>query len=77
MRWRVLLFLSVAMNLALGAAWLMASRRHDGIQTSAASESLPGLVKTNVVVRRQFFTWSEVESGDYPTYIPGSWPPRS
>jgi LysM repeat protein len=69
MRWRVLLVLSVAMNLALGAAWLMASRRHDGIQTSAASESLPGLVKTNVVVRRQFFTWSEVESGDYPTYI--------
>lgn len=69
MRWRVLLFLSIAMNLALGAAWLLVSRRHGGIQTSAASESLSGLVKTNVVVRRQFFSWSEVESGDYPTYI--------
>jgi hypothetical protein len=30
---------------------------------------MPGLMKTNVVVRRQFFSWSEVESSDYPTYI--------
>lgn len=26
-------------------------------------------IKTNVVVRRQYFTWQEVESRDYPTYI--------
>ncbi|MCS7337485.1 MAG: LysM peptidoglycan-binding domain-containing protein, partial [Verrucomicrobiae bacterium] len=26
-------------------------------------------IKTNVVVRRQFFSWREIESPDYPTYI--------
>src|SRR5262249_4910910 len=31
-------------------------------QAAAASQ-------TNVLLRRQFFTWQEVESPDYPTYI--------
>ena len=25
--------------------------------------------KTNVVVRRQYFSWQEVESSDFPTYV--------
>jgi hypothetical protein len=39
------------------------------IQPAAASTHPTGAVRTNVVVRRQLFTWSEVESSDYPTYI--------
>jgi LysM repeat protein len=29
----------------------------------------PAQVKTNVVIRRQFFSWQEIETDDYPTYI--------
>src|SRR5260370_37442449 len=29
----------------------------------------PKTYKTNVVVRRQNFTWDEIESADFPTYI--------
>ena len=69
MRWRLLFFLSLAVNLALGAAWLILAPHHQEMATAATLETVPGLVKTNVVVRRQFFAWSEVESPDYPTYI--------
>lgn len=29
----------------------------------------PAETRTNVIVRRQFFSWAELESEDYPTYI--------
>jgi hypothetical protein len=29
----------------------------------------PGLIRTNVVVRRENFVWNEIESEDFPTYI--------
>ena len=29
----------------------------------------PRQTKTNLVVRRQLFSWQEIESADYPTYV--------
>jgi len=72
MRWRVLLGLSLIANLVLFAAWVFSTRNATS-QLNRATV-LPGVtnapvVKTAVVVRRQFFSWQEVESDDYPTYI--------
>jgi LysM repeat protein len=71
MRGRLVLFLSLAANLVLAAGWFLSARqeawrasrlpRHDTLATPQ--------YKTNVVVRRQFFTWQEIETADYPTYI--------
>ena len=74
MRPRVILLISLGANLALGAVAYVAFRYP---AQTALSVFLPkvhphstnGEVKTHVVVRRQFFTWAEVESADYPTYI--------
>ena len=69
MRWRALLIVSACVNVALLAAWL--SARYAPARVAA----LPSLgtnapqFRTAVVVRRQFFMWSEVESDDYATYI--------
>lgn len=72
MRWRLLLGLSLVGNLILVAAWLWFSSRSASPLTRATI--LPGVtngpqIKTAVVLRRQFFSWAEVESDDYPTYI--------
>ena len=72
MRWRLLLGLSLGGNLILAAGWLWFAQRGQPSFTRAAL--LPGgtngpQIKTAVVVRRQFFSWQEVESDDYPTYI--------
>ena len=70
MQRRILLFLSLGVNLAFAAAWLLFSRRHPAATESAASpENSSGPARTNVLVRRQYFSWSQVESADYPTYI--------
>ena len=70
MRWRLLALVSVGVNLALAAGWLLLQRqlavRRSDNSASAAAGSLD---KTNVVVRRQFFSWRDLESDDYPTYI--------
>ncbi len=68
MRWRVLFIASLVVNICLGAAWFFSTHPAPGVSEAPASSS-PAEVKTNVVVRRQFFTWSEVESPDYPVYI--------
>jgi LysM repeat protein len=72
MRWRVLLWLSLLANLVLALGWIW-SVRHDNTPitrtTILPGTTNPPIVKTAVVVRRQFFTWQEVESADYPTYI--------
>ena len=34
-----------------------------------AGEAPVTQVKTNIVLRRQLFSWREVESADYPTYV--------
>ncbi|MBP9903871.1 MAG: LysM peptidoglycan-binding domain-containing protein [Verrucomicrobiota bacterium] len=72
MRWRLLLGLSLAGNLLLAAGWLWFTPREPSPLTRSAI--LPGAtnglqIKTAVVVRRQFFSWQEVESDAYPTYI--------
>ena len=71
MRRRVLLLVSFGLNLALAIAFVVS--QHRATKRMAATSQSPTFVtnqiKTNVVVRRQFFTWREVESSDYPTYI--------
>lgn len=69
MRWRGLLLISLGVNVALAIAWLATARRNVTTRAATSPEDKPGTIKTNVVVRRQFFSWSEVESADYPTYI--------
>jgi LysM repeat protein len=72
MRARTVLILSLAANLVLVFAWLLSARK--ATQRTEAALALAGQnpsvqVKTNVVIRRQFFTWQEVESEDYRAYI--------
>lgn len=72
MPWRVLAIVSLGVNLLLAVAWLgMQRRSSDSAGGSQAATDLPGTAtaKTNVVLRRQFFSWQEVEAADYPTYI--------
>ena len=71
MRTRTLLIGSLAMNVVLAALWLAArAQKPQPAPAAAGVEPAPaGEVRTNVVVRRQFFTWSELESENYPRYI--------
>jgi LysM repeat protein len=70
MRWRVLLLLSLLANVALAVGLFVSTRRAPApAATASAEETNSAVVKTNFVVRRQFLSWSHVESTDYPTYI--------
>src|SRR5215471_13715806 len=71
MRWRVPFFVSLGVNAALAVAWFCWGRSHSNTSGQEAAEAaLPTKsIKTNVVVRREYFSWAEVESADYPTYI--------
>lgn len=72
MRWRVFAFVSLGVNLVLAAVWLLTARHRAGSATSAengTNGSAGGFGRTNLVVRRQYFSWREIESADYPTYI--------
>ncbi|HEX4264815.1 MAG TPA: LysM domain-containing protein [Verrucomicrobiae bacterium] len=70
MRWRVLLILSLLANVALAVGLVISARRSTAPAGAASLEDTnSAVVKTNVVVRRQFLSWSHVESQDYPTYI--------
>jgi hypothetical protein len=73
MRPRVILIISAGLNAGLIVALLMvAVRRHthtlapDGADASTATSSVAPF---RVVVRKQFFSWDEVEAADYPTYL--------
>lgn len=74
MRARVLLWFSLGVNLLLAGMIVMLSRDSER-QVSTAELLVRGAkgqtpsVKTNVVLRRQSFSWSEVESPDYRTFI--------
>jgi LysM domain len=71
MRWRTVIIVSLVANLLLAAGWFW-SARQSAIRTSrrALGAEPPAMqIKTNVVIRRQFFSWQEVESDDYRTYI--------
>jgi hypothetical protein len=74
MRARTALWLSIGVNLALAAVLL--GFLIDAPDTAEApAVTAPdvmiraGSARTNVVVRRENFVWSQVESEDYPTYI--------
>ncbi len=72
MRWRVLALVSIGVNLALAAA-LVLTARHFAQERSRSSlttvRPYSGPSTTNVVFRRQLFSWRDLESSDYPTYI--------
>ena len=73
MRGRVLLWVSLGLNVAL--AVLLARFSPEVTVRNATPAVTPQPLdatktyKTNVVVRRQNFTWDEIESADFPTYI--------
>jgi LysM repeat protein len=72
MRWRALAFGSLGVNLLLAAGWLIAKNqwaKTSAAEVAEATKASQVNSRTNVVVRRQFFSWREVESADYPTYI--------
>ncbi len=72
MRARVLLWICLGLNVLLAAMVVLLAR--DSSQQIIPADiflkakSAP-LIKTNVVVRRQPFTWTDIESPDYRTYI--------
>lgn len=72
MRARAILIVSLAANLVLAVGWFwtakVPARRIHPAATLAEGE-VATLVKTNVLIRRQFFSWQEVESDDYAIYI--------
>ena len=74
MRWRLILLVSLGLNFVLGTMsfyWFRFPARE--IRRATAIYSLPAAstnaVHTNVVVRRLSFSWNEIESDDYPTFI--------
>lgn len=72
MRWRAFAFLSVGVNVLLVAGWLVLTRHPRDSALPAgpdAAQSSTNQGHPNIVLRRQFFSWQEVESSDYPTYI--------
>jgi LysM repeat protein len=73
MRWRVLLIGSVLLNVTFAVVLLLSNRKLEQ-QFARATEDLRAPILTNrprptVIIRRQFFSWCEVESPDYATYI--------
>jgi hypothetical protein len=72
MRARVLLWACLGLNVLLAVMLVLLSR--DSVQgvppgTHAKAGDSSRQFKTNVVVRRQGFTWAEIESTDFATYI--------
>jgi LysM repeat protein len=67
MRWRVFALVSLGINLVLAAVWMLGHRTANN--TFGGLGEISDQTRTNLVVRRQFFSWREVESSDYPTYI--------
>jgi LysM repeat protein len=73
MRWRLLLIASLLMNLVLAGCLLLYARRVEarfrGVADNLRQPILTNRQPARVIVRRQFFSWREVESPDYPSYI--------
>ena len=70
MRWRGLALASFAVNLVLAVGWRNYVRHaHANRPPDSSAPVANGTATTNVVVRRQFFSWHELESSDYPTYV--------
>ena len=71
MRSRVLLLVSVLANVVLAVGLIFSAHRAHVLSNAASLEETTSslLVKTNVVLRRQFLSWAHVESPDYTVYI--------
>ena len=72
MRWRIIAIVSLGLNVVLAAIGVYYARRPVvpvSTPFADAAQASSGAVKTNVILRRQFFSWQEVESPDYPTYV--------
>jgi hypothetical protein len=74
MRSRIALWISIVSNAALIVALgYVLSRRQPETQPQVATPlpiaAINPIVKTNVVVRRQNFTWHEIESTNYVAYL--------
>lgn len=71
MRGRGVLIFSAALNVALAAMLWRARRPAPSVEIEVPSGTnvQVSVNKTNVVVRRQFFNWSEIESDDYPAFV--------
>lgn len=71
MAWRVVAIFSLGVNFLLAAFWISAARRvpDRAAGVAATPAQLAGGYSTNTLLRRQNFSWHEVESSDYPTYI--------
>jgi hypothetical protein len=78
MRGRALLVTSLALNAALAATVIVLMRARpahpEASETAGATARLvrpagSNAPRSTVVVRRQFFTWSEIETDDYRAYI--------
>jgi LysM repeat protein len=71
MRWRALALVSLGVNFVL-AALLVSIPRSVPQQPEASlagGQAFAGQSRTNVPFRRLLFSWQEIESQDYPTYI--------
>ena len=70
MRWPALLVVSACVNVALLAAWLSTRKAPAPVTGETSLETgSPGSIRPLVVVRKQFFSWNELESPDYAVYI--------
>lgn len=72
MRLRTFLILSIGLNMVLFACWYHSSRpAYSTVDTASPETNEPSRPRVNVVMRTQTFnfTWHEVESADYVTYI--------
>ena len=72
MRWRAVALASLGINVVLAVGWL--GLTHPAFDSRprtpvAIGQPAPDSTPTNIVVRRQLFSWHELESDDYPTYI--------
>src|SRR5437588_3023006 len=72
MRWRTFALALLGVNIALAAVWVITAHRPAGSRAGVSpgqGEAGAESGKPRMVLRRQFFSWREVESADYPTYI--------
>jgi hypothetical protein len=62
---------SLALNALVVVLWLVSRDQPEPHLPPETAETVaPGDgIRSNIVVRRQFFSWDELESEDYPTYI--------
>jgi LysM repeat protein len=69
MRWRLVALVSLGVNIALAAVWMLSSPGSSSKYAAATNQLQTVQTRTNIVTRRQLFTWRDVESGDYATYV--------